>query len=603
MQKHRLALRFVSFSLVLSFGLSSIIPSQAAFLDVRSSHDLYPSVQYFINKGILSGNGRFYPDRETTHKLFWMLVVSESGFSDSTVNIPLPPNIEESDEIAPYLRQAVSMGILSAAEDFPTNEPITELEGLKYILEAKDIDPPKRPSPSFRRRVGLLSPRSGAIRYMEAGFASEILTSRDVQTFAPHRNLTRRKLVQWLYNHVEAGEKKESVTDTLRYRINSPNRQSYRNSSQRRTSSSTASSAQKELLIPDGKILQGVLDQIESRYRFPEEVTQEKKRQMVNAGIRAMVQALGDKYTNYIQPEDVAKFKENLDGTFEGIGAFVDMVDGKFTIQSPIKGSPAEAVGIEAGDVVTQVDEEDISDLDLHSIINMIKGPAGTEVDLKIQRGTQLIDFTVVRGKITVPALDLTWKDSVPIIGLHQFNRDTGSKLREMIRTEIFPKDPRGIVIDVRNNPGGYLTTAVQISGLFLEEGTELFHVEHKTQKQTYKAPTDGMLKDYENIVILQNKGSASASEIIASVLQDYRRATIVGSPSLGKGTVQDIMNFTNGGVLKLTIAKWLSPKGNWIHETGVIPDVEVEPQTPEQRKADIDPPLDAAVNEILKRN
>ncbi len=593
---------YIFFAILSTFGLHHI--TLAGFVDIRPNQEVYDSVQYFVEKNIINDQGRFSPDSIVTHNFFWMLLISEAGFSNGITSGDLPSNINPDSIIAPFLRQASRLGLLNTNKEYLENTPVTELEALKIILASKNIDIPNRPSVRFRKKVGKISPRSGAIRYMEAGHASHILSALDVSTFAPHRNLSRKKFVTWLHNYVVGGEKQESTIETSRYSSNNPNRRSFADLQKREQTKvpKALKNASQTLTIPDGKILEAVLAQIESSFRFDDQLTVEKKRDMINAGIRAMVEAMDDKYSSYIQPKDVSKFKDSLDGKFSGVGAFVDMIDGKFTIESPIKGSPAEDAGLEPGDIVIEVDGENIESEDTHTIVNMIKGEAGTDVTLNILREGRRIDFTITRGEITVPALDLKWEKAIPIIGIHQFSRNTGTQLKQMIANDILPKNPRGIIIDVRSNPGGYLTTAVQVSSLFFEEGRELFHVEYRKQKETYKAPNDGILKGFDNIVLLQNKGSASASEILAAVLKDYNRATIIGTPSLGKGTVQDVTNFNNGGVLKLTVAKWLSPKGNWVHETGVIPDIEMEAQTVEQRRADIDPPLDRAINAVLGR-
>ena len=356
------------------------------------------------------------------------------------------------------------------------------------------------------------------------------------------------------------------------------------------------------LIIPNGRVFESIFKEIKSRYRFSEDLDQKKQEDMIDAAIAAMVKEMGDKYSSYIEPDKSKDFREGLKGQFEGIGAYVEMIQDQLTITAPITGSPAEAAGILPGDVVTHVDGESIKGLSIHESVKKIKGPAGSNVKLKIQRTSGIRDITITRGKITVPPITLKWKNSVPIIGVHQFNSDTHTKFLNMWEEEIEQKNPRGLIIDLRNNPGGLLTSAVKMGEIFLKKGQDIFSVEEKAHKKIYKSGLTGPLEHLDNIVVLQNKGSASASEIFSGMMKDYDKAKIVGSTSLGKGTVQQVLNYQNGGILKLTIAKWLTPKGNWIHEKGVEPDVMIEDQTPEERQNKIDRQLDQAVQIIFGR-
>jgi carboxyl-terminal processing protease len=312
---------------------------------------------------------------------------------------------------------------------------------------------------------------------------------------------------------------------------------------------------------------------------------------------------MGDKYSSYIEPTKATDFKKDLEGEFEGIGAYVDMVQDKFYITAPIKGSPAEKAGLLPGDQVTQVDHHPILGQTQAEIVEQVKGPEGTTVLLTIARKNEPEkEIEVVRGKIEVPSVTLEWNQSVPIIGIHQFNQETKKRFHDILTKEVLPKKPRGLVLDFRNNPGGYLTAAVEIGEYFLDEGDLIFSVEYKDRFREYASRRKGELYGMNNIVLLQNKGTASASEIIIAMMQDYDIGKVIGSQSLGKGTVQEISNFSNGGLLKLTIAKWLTPLGNWVHEEGITPDILVEDPTPEDRVNQTDMPLERAVREILEQ-
>jgi carboxyl-terminal processing protease len=222
-----------------------------------------------------------------------------------------------------------------------------------------------------------------------------------------------------------------------------------------------------------------------------------------------------------------------------------------------------------------------------------------------VKRNHETKEITVIRGKITVPALTLEWKQGIPVIGLHNFKRDTGSELEKLVETDILPRDPHSLIIDLRNNPGGFLTAANEIGELFADTAGELgVETEHRQKSQRFVSSRKGPLSHLNRIIILQNKGTASASEILITYLQDKGIATTIGMTTVGKGTVQEVINYSNGSALKLTVAKWLSPKGRWLDqkEGGIKPDIEIPAPTSEQKKADVDPQLDRAIREAQKR-
>ena len=221
---------------------------------------------------------------------------------------------------------------------------------------------------------------------------------------------------------------------------------------------------------------------------------------------------------------------------------------------------------------------------------------------LFILRGGRGQEITVTRGKVTIPSITVKWNKGIPVVGIHQFSRSTGQDLAKILNEEILKKDPKGIIFDLRNNPGGFLTSAVSVGSIFLEKGKKVFTVEYKKGKQEYVATRTGELANYNRpLVFLQNKGSASASEILTAMIQDYKIGTIMGNPSHGKGTVQEILSYQNGANFKLTIAKWLSPKNRWINEVGVQPDNELPALTDEQKKNKQDPQLNAAVRFVQR--
>jgi C-terminal peptidase prc len=597
------------------FGLILVLPFQAgAFRDINERSAVYPALEFLVESGVVPQGSFFRPESELPAGYFWEILLRDAEFDpqSATFRTPLPENIRDTDPLAPFLREAIRRDFVDGDQPFLSEKPIKRIEAIKWIVETKGILEPKYVSKSFRDRVSGVPPTAQYLHSVEAAHASQILNDQDLDPLRPYENITRAEFVQWLYQWHENGKQKESSLEPPmadRYpqypyqnRVPESERSSERSNQSNiptiRVSPQGGSNTDESL---DMQVFRSVQNQIEKKYRFGDELTEEKESQMLNQAIEALVKGLEDKYSSYIRPDKAEAFKEQLDGKFEGIGAYVEMVDHRFTITAPIVGSPAEAAGVKAGDVVTHVDDQDISGQTINEIINQVRGHAGTTVKLTILRQGQAQEVVVTRGEITIPPTTLKWQYGIPIIGLHQFSRETAPELKTLLEEEVLTKNPRGLVFDLRNNPGGFLNTAVNVGALFLPEGAEVFRVDYGENIEVFETAENGLLYDYKGpIVFLQNRGSASASEILTSMIQDHELGTIVGQPSLGKGTVQEVLSFANGASLKLTVAKWITPKGRWIEGTGVIPDIEVADPTETDKKHDIDLQLQTALNIAL---
>ncbi len=582
-----------------------------AYRDIPESSRFRESIDFFIDKGVLDGKGFFRPDSDVPQMMFWEVIIGDTAFNADKTGLDgaIPKGIDPKSREAEFLREAVRRGFIDPEKPFDPLAPIKRSEAIKHIVATKGILVSDQTSSRFRKISSGVSRLAKYYPHIEAAYASKIVTNFDIDPFQPRENLSRRNLITWLHNWHKNGQLKETG-------FNKPFTSEIQFPYQKRKTQDKKSKTpgiKVEKIRPGTKVydftqnidmgvFKSVYDQIEAKYRFTEKLDKDTKSKIINKGIEGMVKALEDKYTNYVEPEKADEFLESLEGEFEGIGAYVEMIEEKFTITSPIKGSPAEDAGLRPGDIVTHVDDEDVAELGTQEIIKKVRGKAGTKVKLTIQReNTGRKHITVTRGKITIPALTLEFKNGIAVVGLHQFSRDSGAKLSNMIKDEVIPAKPRGIIIDVRNNPGGFLTAAVSVGEVFLKKEQEVFRVEYKNRETVYRSNRDGELANYNNIVFLQNKGSASASEILTAMAKDYKIGKIMGQPSVGKGTVQEIVNFSNGGTLKLTVAKWLSPNKNWIDGTGVIPDVEITDPTDQEKRQDVDRQLDAAIAELLR--
>jgi len=322
---------------------------------------------------------------------------------------------------------------------------------------------------------------------------------------------------------------------------------------------------------------------------------------MIYGAISGMVKSLGDPYTVFFPPEETKRFVEDVKGVFEGVGMEIGIKKGQLQVIAPLEGTPAQRAELRAGDKILKINDTETSDLTVDEAVNLIRGPKGTEVTLTIFREEWLKtkEIKLVRDVIEVPSLKWEMKDeNIAYIQLYQFSENASADFRKAA-IEILESPAQKIILDLRNNPGGYLEVAQDITGWFLEKGkTVVIEDFGQGNKQEYKAQGPGTFSDYK-IVILINQGSASASEILAGALRDNRGILLIGEKSFGKGSVQELEKLKEGSSLKITVAKWLTPKGQLITEVGLEPDIKVE-MTDKDYEEDKDPQLDKAI-EIIK--
>lgn len=339
-------------------------------------------------------------------------------------------------------------------------------------------------------------------------------------------------------------------------------------------------------------------NQLQEKFVNPEKIDLQK---ILYGAITGMAESLGDPYTTFFNPTEAEQFQDELSGFFNGIGVEMGVQREVLTIISPLKGTPAEAVGLRAGDKITKINSKDTFEMTTDEAITLIRGEKGTEVTLTIYRSgwTEEKDFVIVRDTIKIPSLD--WKivnGDIAHIEIYQFSQSLATDFNKAA-LEILNSPAKKVILDLRNNPGGYLEIAQDVAGWFLEKNKVVVIEDFGAGKdqKTYETYGNGNFSQYP-MVILINQGSASASEILAGALKDNRNIQLIGEKSFGKGSVQEGVVLEDGSFLKVTIAKWLTPNGISISEKGLEPDIKVG-LTEQDYEQDKDPQLDKAIEII----
>lgn len=319
----------------------------------------------------------------------------------------------------------------------------------------------------------------------------------------------------------------------------------------------------------------------------------------VEDGLKAgLVEAAGDEYTEYLNADETKDFNEQLSGSFEGIGAELGKEEQSIIIISPIDGFPAQKAGVQARDIISEINGESAYDISVTDAVKKIRGEKGTKVKLQVIRGGKPIDFEITRDKISLPSVktEITG-DNIGIIEITRFGEDTTPLVRKAA-ADFRTKNVKGVVLDMRGNPGGLLDAAVDVSNVWLNKGKLILEEKRGDQVvKSFSAKNSPILGGVPTVVLI-DEGSASASEIVAGALRDNNAAIIIGQKSYGKGSVQEVRELRDGGVLKVTVARWYTPSGRNIDKEGIEPDQKVE-FSDEAAKAKRDPQRDAAIAKL----
>lgn len=322
-------------------------------------------------------------------------------------------------------------------------------------------------------------------------------------------------------------------------------------------------------------------------------------KKLIEAANSAMVQAVGDDYTVYMDKKTAQAFNDDLSGSIgSGIGVEMTMRSGRLVVLRVLADNPALRAGMKAGDVITAVDGKSIAGLDLGSVVSKIRGPTGSQVEVTVDRNGKSIDFTMNRETINNQSVDSFVKDNVGVIRILRFDDKTGELARAAAK-KLVAEGVKGIVVDLRNNGGGYVSAAKEVASLWLDDKVIMTERAGDQIIDTIKSGRNTTLNGVKTVVII-NASSASASEILAGALKDYNQATIMGEKSFGKGSVQKLFDVSDGAIIKITVAKWYTPNGQNINGNGITPDIIVKYDEADFNKG-IDTQLDAAIAQIKK--
>lgn len=322
---------------------------------------------------------------------------------------------------------------------------------------------------------------------------------------------------------------------------------------------------------------------------------------LMEGAIEGMLASLGDNNTRYLSPRDEARARQDMGGEISGIGAEVEMRGDHIVIVSPIDDSPAARAGLQPGDIILEANGVDLRGMDLIEGVDYVRGPEGTAVTLLIERNGEQFEVEIIRARIRIDSVTGEMlEDNIAYVRINRFGERTGNELESYL-TELLGQNPIGLIVDVRRNPGGSLDAALDVTDQFLPGGTILIERFGDGRERIFEATTNGLATAIP-LVVLIDEGSASAAEVLAGAIRDQDRGILIGEPTFGKGTVQSWQPLSNGGGVRITIARWLTPNETWIDQTGLAPDIAISLPEAENFEDFVDAQLETAVD-YLRQN
>ncbi len=546
----------------------------ADFGDIPTGSALDSVLQYLEEKNLIeTGQGQaFNSEKQVSWGEFLNFVLERRTVDTTGIKVPYL-NVRQGGSYYNSVKKALKLGLLETkTKSYGYGYKITRLEALDFLFRFYQISYSDAVLPA-RWTYWDIDSGSRYAKLVQKVLELELIKPKATTRFGAADVLMRGELAKMIYGLELHAEGKAPPIEPKPMQI------------QIQFSPATF---QYGTDIVNLDIFRSVWEALNSIYLHQDKIN---RNELMYGAIKGMIEKTEDPYTAYFTPEEAAAFTTDLSGDLEGIGAHVTQEpDGTIMIVAPIRSSPAEKAGLKAGDIIQKVDGQVIQGRSLGEAVKKIKGPAGTSVVLTIIRGEAVFDVRVVREKVTV--VSASWKEEregIYLIQLSQFAQNAYAEWRAAVQAILAKHSepnrenrttttlrPKGIIIDMRNNPGGFLDVAKAILGDLLPSGSTGLIIKTTRRLQEEKIEGDELLKDIP-IAVLVNRGSASASEIVAGAIQDLKRGQIIGEKTFGKGTVQQLFSYRDGSSLKVTIANWLTPLGREIDGHGVDPDVLME--------------------------
>jgi len=544
---------------ILAIIITLTIPFHASafYSDVDQDHQYFDEIKTLYDLGKLEDSDKFEPDEILTKGETYKIIINYNNTPLST-RITFPyKDIRHSDPLAPYIQTAIDHRIIkalsqnsklgpefNAKKQFVLQTMFKSLGiGVNYFFDQESFPFSDLSEKSYLAPV--------AKRAAELG----ILETKTPTKFKAFKDVTKGEAAFYLHqiHEYDPADPSTIVVEKIITNTEKKNRE-------------------------DLATFLHAWDTIHNNYLYKGEID---KQDLEFGAIKGFIDRLDDVYTTFEEPTEAEAFLTSLTNELEGIGIMMELIDDKIVVIAPIKQAPAEKIGIKANDEIIKVNQEDVRGQTLQAVAQKIQGAAGTEVEVTIKRGNTTIDYKIIRTAIKVSTVEseILKKGSknIAYISVITFGKNTFTEFKEAI-DEMETQAPSGYIIDLRNNPGGYLNTVINMISLFTKEKGSALKVRfHNNEIEGLEMPDIEAPLEGKKIVILVNEGSASSSEIMAGALQDFEISTIIGTQTFGKGTAQELTEYTNGGLLKHTVAEWLTPNGRIINDNGITPDIIVE--------------------------
>ncbi len=535
----------------------------ASFSDVFQNNPQAEAIMVLQHRKVITGypDGTFKPDKLINRAEFLKMAFNDMGYratanADKTAFTDVPGD----NWIAPYVKKALEISIISANGTNPVfspASPITRVEAMKIAFPISGIATPYYTDIDPAELFQDVSPRAWYAYLARAAKLHGIVSLKRPELFWAKHLMTRGDAAELIYELQLARENQGiyiSVEPTI-------------------TVDGIDQVSMDLLNNPKFAILLDVWKKANTDFYNKSKINQDE---LVYGAIKGLVEKLGDQYTVFEEPSEALGLQEYLQGEFEGIGTVIDIIDGNIIIMKTLPGSPAEKAGLQTGDIIKKINGQAVDALTINQVLNLIRGQAGTSVTLTIQRSSQTLEMTLVRAKITFSSISEKMIGSIGYISVTEFTESSPQDFTNAL-TNLGKSSPKGYILDLRSNPGGYLDSSIQMLGHFVESG--------KTVVTTKSA--DGATREFKTegaaelkgkpLIVLVDDGSASAAEIMAGALQDLNLGKLLGTKTYGKGSVQEITNYTDDSLLKISIAHWLTPNGRDINGIGLTPDILVE--------------------------